>query len=121
MDFYAEYCQYLQDNAQQSNANLLEQNQAFNGGAKSSVTVPFDDFGVNRTEEFSGSLYGHDFGNKKNKKSDSEPSDSPPGLFGPCKVCTDKATGIHYGVSTCEGCKVTSHVSNFVLLFFKEF
>jgi hypothetical protein len=24
-----------------------------------------------------------------------------------CKVCSDKATGIHYGVATCEGCKVT--------------
>lgn len=27
--------------------------------------------------------------------------------FGKCKVCTDKATGIHYGKATCEGCKVS--------------
>ena len=26
--------------------------------------------------------------------------------FGKCKVCNDKATGVHYGVPTCEGCKV---------------
>lgn len=26
--------------------------------------------------------------------------------FGKCKICSDDATGIHYGVSTCEGCKV---------------
>jgi hypothetical protein len=26
--------------------------------------------------------------------------------FGKCKVCKDRATGIHYGVATCEGCKV---------------
>ena len=27
-------------------------------------------------------------------------------IFGKCKICNDKATGIHYGVATCEGCKV---------------
>ena len=26
--------------------------------------------------------------------------------FGRCKVCKDKATGIHYGIPSCEGCKV---------------
>ena len=26
--------------------------------------------------------------------------------FGKCKVCNDKATGVHYGVASCEGCKV---------------
>jgi hypothetical protein len=25
--------------------------------------------------------------------------------FGNCRVCNDQSTGIHYGVSTCEGCK----------------
>lgn len=25
--------------------------------------------------------------------------------FGACRVCTDSATGIHYGIATCEGCK----------------
>ena len=26
--------------------------------------------------------------------------------FGECRICRAQATGIHYGVSTCEGCKV---------------
>ncbi|CAF3985859.1 unnamed protein product [Rotaria sp. Silwood1] len=26
-------------------------------------------------------------------------------LFNLCGVCNDKATGIHYGLATCEGCK----------------
>ena len=29
-----------------------------------------------------------------------------PFSFGKCKICSDKATGIHYGIATCEGCKV---------------
>jgi hypothetical protein len=30
--------------------------------------------------------------------------------FGKCKVCDDTSTGIHYGVSTCEGCKVKARI-----------
>nr|ASL70580.1 nuclear receptor [Brachionus plicatilis] len=30
---------------------------------------------------------------------------SSPHPFGKCRVCSDRATGIHYGIASCEGCK----------------
>nr|ASL70536.1 nuclear receptor [Brachionus calyciflorus] len=44
----------------------------------------------------------NDCQNEKNKIIKKTRSTFP---FGKCKVCNDKATGVHYGIATCEGCK----------------
>ena len=41
---------------------------------------------------------------------DTMPAGAIPFPFGDCRICSDKATGVHYGVATCEGCKVSGEV-----------
>lgn len=44
--------------------------------------------------------------NKNSKLTNKSITITMPNPFGKCKVCYDIASGIHYGIATCEGCKV---------------
>ena len=43
------------------------------------------------------------------------PQGAIPFPFGDCRICKDKATGVHYGVNTCEGCKVSCYIFIYLL------
>jgi len=46
---------------------------------------------------------------KKSKKESDSPTSSATVLpmLPPCRICGEKASGFHYGVNTCEACKVS--------------
>lgn len=53
-------------------------------------------------------------GNLVNELKKLDPKESKqPFPFGLCKVCGDQATGVHYGIATCEGCKVSLRADKF--------
>ena len=46
----------------------------------------------------------------------SRPSHSPV-MLPPCRICSEKASGFHYGVNTCEACKVVIEVFQILISF----
>ena len=94
------------------------------GAVKWSVNAVNNGTGWERT----ASTHGH-LPSRETVRS-SMPTGATPFPFGECRVCSDKATGVHYGVATCEGCKVSvwgicvdyfRHVVNLVLVMLLEY
>jgi hypothetical protein len=69
--------------------------QSFNMNSSNNDYFPIRHFNISNNDE--NALLNSSQSNKRPK------STFP---FGKCKVCSDKATGVHYGIATCEGCKV---------------
>jgi len=70
--------------------------QLLNINALSNENFPFQNLtGINNDDS------------TKLNSSQSNKRPKSPFPFGKCKVCCDKATGVHYGIATCEGCKVS--------------
>ncbi|RNA00341.1 hypothetical protein BpHYR1_024429, partial [Brachionus plicatilis] len=84
------------DEATNSELVLYKPNTVNNG--LSCASTPANQFNPNSNSSNSGDLSSlKSYQNKLRRKSTFP--------FGKCKVCNDKATGVHYGISTCEGCK----------------
>lgn len=73
------------------------------------ASVPTDATAVSPLEDVSGSVIGVSEDQFNSNSTIAVDASSPDAR---CLVCNDKASGLHYGVLACEGCKVGAPISN---------
>ncbi|CAF1684776.1 unnamed protein product [Rotaria magnacalcarata] len=98
----------IEDDSVFENYYSKKETQATNSTSNSSLITPHIDELQHKEKELVKSLYKFDPSSELDQSSIENGTKSichQKKPTRPCEVCNDRATGVHYGLTTCEGCK----------------